>query len=150
MTKLKILLLLVFIITTVLTYGQNEKAAKILLDTTNITFGDSIFNMVVDSIFNNLGQIVPTNDNNRLVKHFKYIGTVPIFITRVWTEDPHFICEYPKEQLIPHKIYSFTVCFCHQDRQGNMTKIMGFDLSDGNKISFKFKGTYIPTIKQDK
>lgn len=150
MVKLNTLLVLFFILTTVLTYGQNGKSAKILLDSTTITFRDTVFNIAVDSISNNLGQIVPTNDNNRLVKYFTYIGTEPIFITRAWTGDPHFICEYPKEQLIPNKIYSFTVCFWHQGRKGNMTKIMGFDLSDGNRISFKFTGTYIPIIKQDK
>ena len=150
MIKLKKLLLLVFILTTVLTYGKNGKSAKILLDSTNITFKDTVFNFAFDSISHNLGDIVPTNENNRLVKYFKYIGTEPIVITRAWTGDPHFICEYPREPLIPNKIYSFTICFWHQDRQGNMTKIMGFDLSDGNIISFKFTGTYIPIIKQDK
>lgn len=150
MIKLKGLLLIIFTSTTVLTYGQNGKSEKTIQDTANISFRDTIFNIAVDSISHNLGQIVPTNDNNRLVKYFKYIGTEPIFITRAWTGDPHFICEYPKEQLIPNKIYSFTVCFWHQDRQGSMTKIMGFDLSDGNRVSFKFTGTYIPIIKQDK
>lgn len=117
MIKLKKLLLLAFIFTTVLTYGQNRKSAKILLDSTNITFRDTIFNIAVDSISNNLGQIVPTNDNNRLVKFFKYIGAEPIFITRAWTGDPHFICEYPKEQLLPNKIHSLCA-FCTKTDKG--------------------------------
>jgi len=150
MIKLKGLLLIIFIFTTALTFGQNRQSQKTTQEPANISFKDTVFQIVVDSISHNLGQIVPTNDNNRLVKYFKYIGTEPIFITRAWTGDPHFICEYPKDQLIPTKIYSFTVCFWHKDRQGSMTKMMGFDLSDGNRISFKFYGTYLPIIKQDK
>ena len=141
---------MIFTFTVALTFGQNGQSQKTIQDSINISFKDTVFSIALDSISHNLGQIVPTNDNNRLVKYFKYIGTEPIFITGAWTGDPHFICEYPKEQLIPNKIYSFTVCFWHQDRQGSMTKMMGFDLSDGNRISFKFTGTYLPIIKQDK
>lgn len=141
------LLLFIFLLTTILTYGQNGKP---IMDITNITFRDTIFNIAFDSISHHLGNIVPSNKNNRLVKYFKYIGKEPIFIKKTWTSDPHFICEYPKELLMPNKIYSFTICFWHQDRQGNMTKVMGFDLSDGNRISLKFTGTYIPIEKIDK
>lgn len=138
-----------FTFTATFTFGQSEQLQKIAQDTKNITFKDTIFNIAVDSISHNLGQIVPTNENNRLVKYFKYIGTDSIFITKVWTNDPHFICEYPKDQLIPNKIYSITICFWHKDRQGSMTKMMGFFLSDGNRISFKFTGTYLPINKED-
>jgi hypothetical protein len=115
-----------------------------LTDTTQITFRDTISNIVVDSLTHNLGQIVPTNNYNRLVKYFKYIGTEPVYVVRVWTSDPHYICQYPTEILIPNKVYSFTTCFAHHGRQGKMKKIMGLDLSDGTTISLKFTGTYIP------
>jgi len=139
-----------FLFTTVVIYGQGAKTSRHSIDTLNMIFKDTIFNFAFDSIDNNLGKIVPTNENNRLVKYFKYIGTEPIIITRAWTGDPHFICEYPREPLIPNKFYSFTICFWHQGRQGKMSKLMGFYLSDGNRITLKFTGTYLPITKQDK
>ena len=139
--------LLILIFTTILAYGQHGIPKITLADTANIVFKDTVFNIAFDSIFHNLGNIIPTYEHNRLVKHFKYIGTKPILITKVWTSDPHFICDFPNEPLVPNKIYSFTVCFCHQGRQGNMTKVMGFELSDGNRISFQFTGKYIPLEK---
>lgn len=150
MTQVRGLILITFLFTTLVTCGQIGKTPKLSVDTLNITFKDTVFNFAFDSIAHNLGNIVPTNENNRLVKYFKYIGTEPIIISGAWTGDPHFICEYPREPLIPNKIYSFTICFYHQDRQGKMTKVMGFDLSDGNKILFKCTGTYLPITKQDK
>ena len=148
MSKILELILITFLFTTCVTFGQSGKSSKLSVDTLNITFKDTVFNFAFDSISHNLGDIVPTNENNRLVKYFKYIGTEPIVITRPWTDDPHFICEYPREPLIPNKIYSLTICFWHQDRQGKMTKVMGFNLSDGNRISFKFTGTYLPITKK--
>lgn len=150
MTKVRGLILIIFFFTTLVTYGQSGKSSKLLVDTLNMTFKDTIFNFAFDSIAHNLGNIVPTNENNHLVKYFKYIGTEPILITRAWTGDPHFICEYPREPLIPNKIYSFTICFWHEGRQGKMVKVMGFDLSDSNRILFTFTGTYLPITKQDK
>jgi hypothetical protein len=150
MTKVRELILITFLFTTVVTYGQVGKSSKLSVDTLNMTFKDTVFNFAFDSIAHNLGNIAPKNENNRLVKYFKYIGTEPIVITRAWTGDPHFICEYPREPLIPNKIYSFTVCFWHLDRLGKMTKVMGFDLSDGNRVSFMFTGTYLSLTKQDK
>ena len=149
MIKLKWLVLVIFSFMTVLTYGQDEKSVKTIVDTTNIFFRDTISNISVDSLSNNLGQIEIAMKNNphQLVKYFKYIGTEPIFITRAWTGDPHFISKYPKEQLIPDKIYSFTVNFYH--RPGFMCKTMGFDLSDGNHISFMFTG-HVSIIEKKK
>jgi hypothetical protein len=149
MTKIIGLLLMTFLFTTCVTFGQGGKSSKLSVDTFNITFKDTVYKFAFDSISHNLGDIVPTNENNRLVKYFKYIGTAPIVITKARTGDPHFICEYPREPLIPNKIYSFTICFWHQDRQGIIIKEMGFDLSDGNRISLKFTGTYLPITKKD-
>jgi hypothetical protein len=146
MIILKELFILILTIASMPTNGQYKKPEHPLLDTTNITFRDTIFNVALDSTSHNLGNIIPSNanGNNKIVKHFKYLGTDTIFIERSFTGDPHFICEYPREPLIPNKIYSFTVCFFHQERQGKLNKHMGFVLSDGNRITFKFTGTYLP------
>jgi len=149
MSKTSRLILIVFLFTSLVTFGQVEKSSKLLVDSINVTFKDTVFNIAFDSIAHNLGKIVPTNENNTLVKYFKYIGKEPIVITRVWTGDPHFICEYPREPLIPNKIYSFTVCFWHKERQGKLHKRMGFNLSDGNIITFTFSGTYLPIKDND-
>lgn len=136
---------------TIHAFGQIQKSSKNQLDTSSITFRDTIFNIAFDSIKHDLGKIIPSNENgnDKLLKHFKYLGTDSIYITKAWTGDPHFICEYPHEILIPNKIYSFTTCFWHEGRKGKMTKVMGFDLSDGNRISFTFTGTYLPTSIQE-
>ena len=75
MTKIIGLILITFLFTTLVTFGQGGKASKLSVDTLNMTFKDTVFNFVFDSISHNLGDIVPTNENNRLVKYFKYIGT---------------------------------------------------------------------------
>ncbi len=143
------LFLITFLFTPIVNFGQGENSSKLFVDTLHMSFKDTVFNFAFDSIAHDLGKIVPSNENNRLVKYFKYIGSEPITITRTRTGDPHFICEYPRETLIPNKIYSFTICFWHQDRQGKMKKVMGFDLSDGNQISLKFTGTYLPITKKE-
>ena len=143
------LILITFLFTTCVTFGQDGKSSKLSADTLNMTFKDTVFNFAFDSISHNLGDIVPTYENNRLVKYFKYIGTEPIVINRAWTGDPHYICIYPEEPLIPNKIYSFTICFYHQNRLGKMTKTMGFDLSDGTQIYLTFTGTNLPITKKD-
>jgi hypothetical protein len=148
MTKIRSLILSTFLFTTVITFGQYGRSPKIAIDTLNMTFKDTLFNLAFDSIAHNLGYIVPTNENNRIVKYFKYIGTEPISISRAWTGDPHYICSYPYEPLKPNKIYSFTVCFWHEGRWGTMSKTMGFYLSNGQRISFRFKGIYLPITKQ--
>lgn len=134
---------------TAFVYGQSDYSSITSLDKGNMIFRDTVFNIAVDSLSHNLGKIVPTNDHNRLVKYFKYVGKDSIYISRAWTNDPHYICEYPKDVLIPNQIYTFTVCFWHHNRQGAISKIMGFDLSDKNRITFMFKGTYLPIAKHE-
>ena len=112
-------------------------------DTTKLVFKDTVFNLAFDSLKHNCGQIIPVADSKYLVKHFKYIGKEPLRITKAWTGDPHFICDYPKEDLIPDKVYSFNVCFSHKGREGIMNKQMGFDLSDGNRVFMRFTGEYV-------
>ena len=114
-----------------------------------VVFRDTVYNIAFDSLSNDLGNIIPSNAHNRFIKHFKYIGTDSIRIAAAWTSDPHFICEYPQEYLVPGKIYSCTVCFWHEERQGVMHKTMGFDLSDANRITFTFTGKYLPISKDE-
>ena len=68
MNKLKNFLLLIFIFTVGFTYGQSEMSSKLSVDTSSIVFKDTVFNFVFDSVSNNLGNIVPTNENNKVVK----------------------------------------------------------------------------------
>ena len=119
-----------------LAFAQNEQLVEML-------FQDTVFNIAFDSLKHNCGQIIPVADSKYLVKYFKYIGKEPLRITKAWTGDPHFICDYPKEDLIPDKVYSFKVCFSHKGREGKMHKQMGFDLSDGNRVFMLFSGEYI-------
>ena len=105
-----------------------------------IVFKDTVYNLAFDSLKHDFGKINPDKVGKYLVKHFKYIGTVPLKIVRAWTGDPHFICNFPKEELIPNKVYTYTICFSHKGRAGNMHKQMGFDLSDGNRVFMLFKG----------
>lgn len=108
-------------------------------DTNSIIFADTLNNFVTDSLIHDIG-LVPQNIA-RLTKYFKYTGTEGTYIEKAWTGDPHYICEYPQEELIPGKIYSFEVCFCMINRPGNFSRYMGFYLSNGSIITFLFKGT---------
>ena len=135
-------LLLLFV--TMVIHGQEKNLPKIIVDSANLIFKDTLFNIVFDSVSHDLGMIKPIHENSSLVKHFKYIGKDTIVITRTWTGDPHFICEYPREALIPNKIYSIKICFWHEGKQGKMHKSMGFGLSDGNRVVLRFLGDYLP------
>jgi hypothetical protein len=84
-----------------------------------------------------------TDSPEYLVKHFKYIGKTPILIAKAWTGDPHYICKYPKEMLMPGMTYDFTVCFWFANKQGRLNKVMGFELTNGKRISLIFTGTII-------
>lgn len=105
-------------------------------------FTDTLFYFVTDSFRHNVGQIKPVN--TKLRKPFKYIGTEPAIISRAFTGDPHFICEYPKEVLVPGKVYWMTVCFWHESRRGKFVKHMGFELTNGQHITFEFSGEVLP------
>ncbi len=117
-------------------------------NTNQIVLKDTVLQFVFDSVHHNLGWINPRK-NARVTKHFKYVGTETVSITRAWTGDPHYICNYPKEPLKPNKTYTFSVCFSHKNRAGVMSKQMGFDLSNGQKITFRFTGQYAPQIRQN-
>ena len=115
-----------------------------------IYFRDTIGQLVFDSIHHNLGEISSKNETDKIVKYFKNIGDTPLVITRTWTNDPHYICESPREPLFPGEIYPFTICFWLKGLQGKMNKRMGFNLSDGSRISIHFKGERVLPEEIDK
>ena len=133
--------LILFLSITIITNGQNQSNSA--LDSSTIILKDTTFNIVFDSVDNHMGLINPDIGTQVLVKYFKYIGTDTIFLSP-WTGDPHFICGYPKGPLVPHKLYSFKVQFSHRGRKGRLKKQMGFNLSDGNRITLRFTGEYLP------
>ncbi len=137
--KLPFLFFLTVSLSTLPSFGQVQKPDQ---DTLNISFRDTVFNIALDSLKNDLGIIDPSR--TRMVKYIKYVGNEEVRITRSWTSDPHFICGYPQGPLIPGKVYALQICFYHQQRAGSMHKYMGFDLSDGNQVMMQFKGTYPP------
>lgn len=113
------------------THAQTEQQIS-------IAFKDSFQFFVTDSFLHDVG-VVP-DSNSKIIKHFKYIGSEAVIIQRTFTGDPHFIGRWPKEPLIPGKVYSFTVYFYHKHRSGYFKKRMGFILSNNERISFIFKG----------
>lgn len=104
-------------------------------------YADTLQGIATDSFSHDLGNIPMVN--NKLKKTFIYTGADTVFITRTWTGDPHFICEYPKEAIVKGKSYSFTVCFWNEGRPGLFHKTMGFELSNGEMIAFIFKGNVL-------
>jgi hypothetical protein len=74
------------------------------------------------------------------VKYFKYIGNDTVTIKSTWTGDPHFINSYPSEPLVKGKIYSFTISFFFAGMNRYFEKAMGFELSNGQRICYYFKG----------
>jgi len=124
--------------------AQTTRSDESTTQVIEATFRDTVFEFVFDSIQHDLGIIDPEHSSERIIKHFKYIGHSPITIARAWTGDPHFICQFPNEPLIPNQIYPFTICFSHKGRVGTMSKQMGFELSDGRRITLQFKGHYTP------
>lgn len=140
MNMRKIILLVLLLNSIVVLYGQKTTTEN----PNSIEFKDTLFSIVTDSLSHNLGDIPAVN--NKLVKYFKYIGKESVSIVKAWTSDPHFICEYPIEPLVIGKIYSLTVCFSNNGRLGHFNKVMGFDLSSGERISFRFKANVV-TVK---
>ncbi len=119
------------------TFAQKKTFGEVsVLD--SIIFRDRINGWTTDSIDHNIGIVPP--DDRLLVKYFKYIGNDTVTITRAWTGDPHFINSYPLEPLVKGKIYSFTVSFFFKGMNRYFEKAMGFELSNGQRICYYFKG----------
>jgi hypothetical protein len=104
-------------------------------------FADTLQDIATDSFSHDLGNIPMLN--NKLNKSFIYTGMDTVFIIRTWTGDPHYICEYPKGPIVKGKFYFFTVCFWNEGRPGLFHKTMGFELSNGKRIAFIFKGNVL-------
>jgi hypothetical protein len=121
--------------------GQPGKGNVKINSMDTILFRDTVSKVQIDSLSHNLGVVLPANTT--LVKYFKYTGTDTVFIDGTWTGDPHYICKYPEGPLISNKIYTITICFNLQGREGLFAKQMGFHLSNGTKVDFLFKGTVV-------
>jgi hypothetical protein len=126
----------------VLTYGQARDSASATLDSSTMVRKDTFAGIVTDSFFHRLGA-VPMR-NTKLQIPFQYIGKDSVCIARTWTNDPHYLSSYPQENLVPGKWYHLEVSFYHKDRPGYFSKMMGFYLSNGENILFKFSGTVMP------
>ncbi len=116
--------------------GQPKKVDNSRPDT--VVFRDTIHFVVADSFAHHFGNIPPVNQ--RLTKYLKYIGQDTVVIVRTWTSDPHFICDYTRTPLTYGTVFPITFCFYFQGRGYGFHKVMGFDLSNGSVISFKFQG----------
>jgi hypothetical protein len=105
-------------------------------------FRDTVYDFAVDSLHHNMGRV--NIHYRRLTKTFKYLGETPGLIREAWTGDPYFICEYPREPLMPGREYQFTVCFAFGGGGGRFQKQMGFVLQDEKIIAFTFTGEVMP------
>lgn len=120
-----------------------------------VVFKDTSGFFVFDSLNINMGLGEASKMRSRYTGHFKYFGADKIQITKAFTGDPHFICNYPREFLVPGKTYSFDICFYHHFNGGKYRKSMGFILSDNSTILIRVSGQYqakpevIPVIKEN-
>jgi len=106
----------------------------------NLEFKDTSGWLVFDDGIIELDTFDTDTFNTRMKRYFKFIRKEPLVITRAFTSDPHFICNYPKEPLVPGGIYSYSICFYVKGSRGRMHKVMGFDLSDKSKSYIRITG----------
>lgn len=110
-------------------------------------FRDTVGPLAFDSIFHRMVTISqPVNFH--IEKKLKNIGKVPVIISSTFTSDPHFICDYPREPILPGRTYSFKVCFTFPSirQKYHWQKIMGFVLSDSTIIQLHFEGEVVTAI----
>ncbi len=72
--------------------------------------------------------------------NFIYDGPDSVSILRAWTNDPHYICQYPEGILKKGKVYFFKICFARTNAPGLFSKNMGFYLSNGAIVTFVVTG----------
>ena len=133
------LLLLITVLSSSMLFAQDLPTLYVPLDSSKLTeFRDTIYDFAFDSLTCNMVNM--PQRYMTITKKFKYLGHAEIEITRAWTGDPHYICDYPKEPLKKCKIYTFNVCFSFKDRKGPFKREMGFDLSNEQRIVFTFRG----------
>jgi hypothetical protein len=133
-----IVLMFLLVLTSTKSTLAQRKAYTSFTVLDSIVFKDTLNGWTTDSFSHNLGLVPPID--RRLVKYFKYIGNETVTISNAWTQDPHHICGHPNDTLVKGKIYSFKVCFMNQSRVGKFKKVMGFDLSNGQRITYEFEG----------
>lgn len=97
--------------------------------------------IATDSFHHDMGKV--SRDFRYLMKPFRYIGNKTVLITRTWTGDPHFICEFPKTELIKDSTYYLKICFAFEGKQGVFKKDMGFNLTNGESVTFTFSGSVL-------
>ena len=107
------------------------------------TFRDTVGEFVFDSLKHDLGKIKLEDNPRYIIKYFKYIGKDTAKITKAYTSDPHYICKWPVEDLLPGMVYSYTICISPQRYIGLWNKHMGFVFSDGTTMMIDLRGEYI-------
>lgn len=122
------------------TSAQNDKF--LIPNNFEMEFTDTIGGFAFDSLNHNLGIVSDTTRS--IIKYFKYVGDHFGIISSVWTQDPHFICDYPKEPLIKGKIYFLRICLALSHTKGNFSNTMGFVSDSGDRISLSIKGFVLP------
>ena len=127
---------------------RSQPSFDLPINTLEMQFKDTLNDFAFDSLQHHLGKINPESANTRVTKYFQYLGEDGVCITKAWSSDPHFICMYPKEILIPGKIYSYTICFIHQGRKGPIDKSMGFRFSNETFVAIRFTGAYADVLKE--
>jgi len=112
-----------------------------------VVLKDTVGDFVFDAIIENLDTVPMRNAS--MVKYFKYIGSDTVKIERAFTNDPHFICEYPRNIILKKNfVYPFTICFWFQSGKGYFHKNMGFTFSNGQRVEFLFNG-YVSPLKTE-
>lgn len=109
---------------------------------TTTTMPFPINEIAVNEFVEDLGAVA--DSNFRMERQFVYHGAEHLAIRRTWTEDPHFIYDYPKGILQKDSVYNFTICFYFKGRKGPFKKRMGFILTNDERVNFTFTGTVIP------
>jgi len=101
-------------------------------------FKDTMDGIVTDSFIHHLGSVADTD--LVFTQSFGYIGSDTVYILRIWSSDPGYICSYPTGCLLRRKVYHLKACFPFGGKQGLFRQTMGFELSNGKRISFVFDG----------
>ncbi len=120
-----------------------QQKERLDTDTSLVQFKDTIDVLAFDSATHILPSVTIHQGNFSIVKHFKNIGHHPVFIESTYTTDPHFICNYPQEPIMPGKTYAFKICFTFGSGSAfnyHWRKTMGFVLSDSTRIPLQFEG----------
>ena len=134
MKTAKIIFTAIFMIA--LNTGNAQMKQYVFKDTFQIDLNDEnpIYELEMDTLDN--------RENRRVKFCFTVAPTDSIlFIERAFTSDPHYICDWPKEALQSGVVYEFSVCYVR--KIGPDRKTMGFIMSNGTRVSFRFKSHWL-------